>query len=279
MLRPTARYSLEGVREKCARADLSNTPTKSDFSRTMLVCRPLKAVSSTHIPTMAIIGIIAVLVLAAIVLGPSYWVKRTMKRHSGERPDFPGTGGELATHLVEHYQLAGVKVEFTDRGDHYDPKDKSVRLSAENFYNRSLTAAAVAAHEVGHAIQHHRQERGLRLRQLLANVAVVTDRAASVFFLFAPILFVIVRAPGALLSMVALGVSFLAIRVLVHLVTLPVEYDASFNKALPILEQGNYLEPEDMQAARSVLRAAALTYVAGALMSLIDLARWIRVLR
>jgi hypothetical protein len=228
---------------------------------------------------MVIFGILAALALGAIVMGPSYWVKRTMRRHSAERVDFPGSGGELARHLVEHYALGDVKVEVTDKGDHYDPADRTVRLSAENYYTASLTAVAVAAHEVGHAIQHHQRERGLMLRQALARIAMISDRIASVFFLLAPVLFVVARTPAALFGMVALGIALLAIRVLVHLVTLPVEYDASFNKALPILRDGGYLKPQDVDAASSVLRAAAFTYVAGALMSLIDLARWIRILR
>ena len=87
------------------------------------------------------------------------------------------------------------------------------------------------------------------------------------------------RAPLAFFALVGFGILLLSVRILVHLVTLPVEYDASFNKALPILELGGYLSSEDMPAARQVLKAAALTYVAGALVSLLDLARWIRILR
>lgn len=228
---------------------------------------------------MAVLGIIAIILLSVVLLGPSIWVNHTMKRHSGKRRDFPGSGGELAAHLIDYYQLDGVSVEITDKGDHYDPKGKVVRLSAENYNGKSLTAVAVSAHEVGHAIQDHQKEGGLILRQKLASIAVVTDRAASIFFLLAPVLFVIARAPVALIAMVALGIGLLAIRVMVHLVTLPVEYDASFKKALPILKQGNYLADKDIADATSVLRAAAFTYVAGALMSLLDLARWIRILR
>jgi hypothetical protein len=88
-----------------------------------------------------------------------------------------------------------------------------------------------------------------------------------------------VRSPAAIFAMIALGILLLAVRVLVHFFTLPVEYDASFNKALPILKEGGYLQENDLAAARSVLKAAALTYVAGALMSLLNLARWIRLLR
>ncbi|KJS18342.1 MAG: peptidase, partial [Hoeflea sp. BRH_c9] len=101
----------------------------------------------------------------------------------------------------------------------------------------------------------------------------------SVFFIAAPVLAIALRAPVAMFAMALIGIGLLAIRVLVHLVTLPVEYDASFNKALPILREGGYLGDEDLAGARSVLKAAALTYVAAALMGLLNLARWIRVLR
>jgi len=213
------------------------------------------------------------------VFWPQYWIKREMKKHGEERSDFPGTGGELAQHLVEHFGLTGVGVEETDRGDHYDPQDKMVRLSADNFHKASLTGVAVAAHEVGHALQDYHQEKGLRLRQWLVGIASVTDKIASVFFLAAPVLAVFARTPAAFFGLVAFGVALLAIRIVVHLITLPVEYDASFNKALPILQEGGYLHESDLKGARSVLKAAAFTYVAGALMSLLDLARWIRILR
>lgn len=227
-------------------------------------------------PVLAIFGIIT---LIAVVVGPQLWIKRTMARHGAERQDFPGTGGELARHLVEHYKIDGVGVEMTEQGDHYDPHDKMVRLSADNYSKASLTAVAVAAHEVGHAIQHHRDESGLKTRQSMVRVAMVSDRIASVFFLAAPVLFLIARTPIALFGMVAFGIALLAIRVLVHAITLPVEYDASFNKALPILKEGGYLRDEDLAGANSVLKAATYTYIAGALMSLLDLARWIRVIR
>ncbi|WP_299860931.1 zinc metallopeptidase [uncultured Hoeflea sp.] len=228
---------------------------------------------------MAILGMIGFLAVLAAVYAPQFWVGHTMRRHSTERPDFPGTGAEMAEHLVERFDLGGVGVEMTDKGDHYDPEARVVRLSEANYRGANLTAVAVAAHEVGHALQHHRGERGLALRQRLVSVAMVTDRIASIFFIAAPVLAVALRAPGALLGMAVIGIGLLGVRVLVHLVTLPVEYDASFNKALPILREGGYLGDDDLAAARSVLKAAAFTYVAGALMSLLNLARWIRVLR
>lgn len=228
---------------------------------------------------MAFLGIIGVLLVLGLVYAPQFWVGHTMRRHGVERPDFPGTGGEMAEHLVERFGLKGVGVEMTDKGDHYDPESRVVRLSQANYQGASLTAVAVAAHEVGHALQHHRGERGLALRQKLVGLAMMTDRIASVFFIAAPVLAVLLRTPAAMLGMAVIGIGLLGIRVVVHLVTLPVEYDASFNKALPILREGGYLGDEDLKGARSVLKAAALTYVASALMSLLNLARWFRVLR
>ena len=224
-------------------------------------------------------AILGVVILIGLIVWPQFWIKTVMKRHSKARDDFPGTGGELAEHLLSHYGIEGVGVEATDAGDHYDPETQMVRLSKDNFEGANLTAVAVAAHEVGHALQHARDEGGLKLRQKLVSIAMVTDKFASVFFIAAPVLAILARTPAAFLGLALVGISLLGVRILVHLVTLPVEYDASFGKALPILKEGGYLRDEDLAGARSVLKAAAFTYVAGAMMSLIDLARWIRILR
>jgi Zn-dependent membrane protease YugP len=224
------------------------------------------------------IAIFAILLLALILL-PQLWVRHTIARHQAERPDLDGTGGELARHLLDRFDLGHVKVEVTDKGDHYDPDARVVRLGEIHHGGRSLSAVAIAAHEVAHAIQHARGERMLAWRQRLARLAMTTDRFAGIFFIASPVLAGLVRSPLAFFGLIGLGLAFLAIRVVVDLVTLPVETDASFGKALPILESGRYLDPSDMPAVRSVLRAAALTYLAGALMSLVNLARLARLLR
>lgn len=221
---------------------------------------------------------VAILVLAVVLL-PQLWVQHTIRRHGVDRPDLQGTGGELARHLLNRFDLPNVKVEVTDKGDHYDPSDKTVRLSKQHYEGRSLSAVAVATHEVSHAIQDAGGERKLALRQELAKFAMWTDRLAGIFFIAAPFLAVVARTPLALALLVGIGVALLGVRVLVTLVTLPVEFDASFGKALPILKDGKYVDEADMPAVRGVLRAAALTYVAGALISLVNLARWVRLLR
>jgi Zn-dependent membrane protease YugP len=108
---------------------------------------------------------------------------------------------------------------------------------------------------------------------------VWVDRIASGLLLLSPVVLVLVRAPFLFGLQVLAGLVLLTARVAVHVVTLPVELDASFGKALPVLERGRYLSAADMPAARSVLRAAAFTYVASALMTLLNIARWLRVLR
>ena len=228
---------------------------------------------------MALIGFIGVILLVGAIAAPQWWVRHATRKHAVHRADIPGTGGEFARHLLDRFGMDHVGVEVTDRGDHYDSRARIVRLLKDHHDGASVTAVAVAAHEVGHAIQHHRGEAMLQLRNVLAGVAVVTDRIASVFFYAAPVLAIFVRTPAAFFAMVAIGIALLGFRVVVHLITLPVEFDASFGKALPILKEGGYMAEDDLPAVRTVLKAAAFTYIAGALMSLVNLAQWLRILR
>lgn len=228
---------------------------------------------------MPILVGIGVLILLAVVFGPQLWVRHVLARHGTERPDLPGTGAELARHLLDEAGLRGVKVELTDTGDHYDPEAYAVRLTLPHHDGRSVAAVAVAAHEVSHAVQHARGERAFALRFGLVKRLIWVDRVASGILLLAPIVFIIVKAPILLMLQLVAGLLLLAVRIVVHVVTLPVELDASFSKALPVIARGRYLKVPDLPAARSVLLAAALTYVAAALATLLDVARWLRVLR
>lgn len=225
-----------------------------------------------------LIGIAVVLLLVAI-FGPQFWIRRVLARHGVDRPDLPGTGGELARHLLDEAGLQTVTVESTDRGDHYDPDARAVRLLPQHHDGRSIAAVAVAAHEVAHAVQHAQGERPFQLRLDLVTKLAWIDRLAGFILLLTPGVFLIIRAPIVAVLQIAAGVVLLGVRIVVHLVTLPVEFDASFAKALPVLKSGNYLSEHDMPAATSVLRAAAFTYVAAALATLLDVARWFRILR
>ncbi|MGD9895322.1 MAG: zinc metallopeptidase, partial [Dehalococcoidia bacterium] len=101
----------------------------------------------------------------------------------------------------------------------------------------------------------------------------------AVIMLLAPVLLILAKSPAILLVEVVAGLMFLSLAIVIHAVTLPVEYDASFRRALPLLQAGQFLKAEDMPAARRILRAAALTYVAAAALSLLDVMRWMRMLR
>lgn len=228
---------------------------------------------------MPILALLVVLMLIAVVFGPQWWIGHVMRRHGGDRPDFPGTGGELARHLLDEAGLHAVTVEPTAHGDHYDPDAQAVRLLPQHHDGRSVAAVAVAAHEVSHAVQHARGERGFALRCRLARHVGWIDRLASAVIVLAPVVFILVKVPLLFALQIVAGVLLLAMDIVMHLVTLPVELDASFGKALPALTRGRYLAPADLPAARSVLRAAAWTYVAGALATLLNLARLFRVFR
>ncbi len=221
----------------------------------------------------------AIVILAA-VFGPKLWVRHVMRRHAVEIAGMPGTGGELAVHLVEELELDGVTVEKTENNqDHFDPSTRTVRLGPGNFDGKSLTAVAVAVHEVGHAIQYHRGEPLIKLRTRFAPYARLAERIGVGALMFMPVVFAVTRVPHAAGIMIAAGVLSMLSAVVFHLLTLPVEWDASFNKALPILTKGRYIAPGEEKAVRSVLKAAAFTYVAAALADLLSLWRWLLILR
>lgn len=225
----------------------------------------------------------AYLLVAALVLlvffGPQLWAKGVLRYYAVDRPDFPGTGGELARHLLDEAGLQEVGLEAAPAGDHYDPVEKVVRLSPENLEGRSLTAVVVAAHEVGHALQDRDAYRPLVTRTKLVRSTQVFQKIGSGIVWASMALGMVSRSPAVALTGMAAGIGTMAVNVVVHLVTLPVEFEASFARALPILDRGGYLSKKDMPAARRILGACALTYVAGALMSLLNIWRWIRVFR
>lgn len=224
-------------------------------------------------------AILAIALLLLVVFGPQLWAKSTLRAHAGDRSDLPGTGGELARHLLDQLDLEKVGVEVTDRGDHYDPTDKMVRLSPDNHDGRSITAVAVAAHEVGHAIQDRDGYRPLASRHKLVRWAALTDRVGSVALIGLSMFGGLAVSPRLLLLGVVAVVVMGLVAVVVHLVTLPVEFDASFGRAMPILDHGGYLPSADIPAARRILMACAFTYVSAALVGMLNLLRFLRYFR
>ena len=209
-----------------------------------------------------------------LVFMPTLWVRWVMNRYSAELPDMPGTGGELAQHLIKRLGLEGVGAETSDVGDHYDPESRMVRLSEGNGGGKSLTAIAVAAHEVGHAVQHHQNDARLAARTKLIPIVTVLGQLSVGVLTVVPIIGLLTRHPAPTLLIAGIGLSGLLFRMLLHLVTLPTEWDASFGKALPVLKEGEFISPEQEKIVRRVLGAAALTYFAAALADAFNLFRW-----
>ena len=223
--------------------------------------------------------LILVILLLALIFGPQYWVQHVMQRYN-RKPEkiFTGTGGELARHLLDRYNLNDVKVEVTDQGDHYDPLSRTVRLTEDKFNGMTMTAITVAAHEVGHALQDKAGETMFRWRTRLAMMAGGAQKLGSFLLFLGPVLGAVTRAPAiGLLPMLA-AFLIMGSGLVVQLITLPVELDASFGKALPVLKSG-YLEERQYRPAQRILRAAALTYVSASLAGLLNFWRWMQVLK
>jgi Zn-dependent membrane protease YugP len=224
------------------------------------------------------IFIAGVLMVLAIIFGPSLWVKLVMWRYSSKKPEMPGTGGELAKHLIKRFSLKGVEVEVTELGDHYDPIEKKVRLLREHYESKSLTAIAIAAHEVGHAIQDQQGDKRLAARTKMAPIVDKVARWSVAVIYLSPVIGIITRHPMPFSLLLFLGLSGFIARMIFHAVTLPIEFDASFSKALPLLREGNYVSRSNEKAVSSILRAAALTYVSAALADILNLGRWLVIL-
>lgn len=210
------------------------------------------------------------LLIPAIVL--AIWaqirVKSAFKKYSRINSSQGYTGLKVAEYLLRQNGVTDVQVESVEGtlSDHYDPRSKKVRLSAENYKGSSLAALAVSAHEVGHAIQHSKGYVPLQIRHSILPVTNISSWAAF------PLFFIGFFFQYPLLM--DLGIIFFAGVVLFHFVTLPVEFNAS-SRALSILESNGFLVSSEITGAKKVLNAAALTYVAATAVSLIHLIRLI----
>jgi len=223
--------------------------------------------------------IILFVLLFFLTMLPSLWTKAILNKHRKPHPDIPGSGLQFAQHLIQKHNLVGVKLEETDQGDHYDPIEKVVRISTANAHSNSLTAITTVAHEIGHAIQDQTDYPQLKQRTALIERAAVMQKFAGVALMITPFLIPLAHTP--MVAFLTFGAGFVAmgVPVIIHLSTLPVEFDASFNRALPLLKEGEYLNKKDHKTAKKILFACALTYVAASLSSLFNLWKWLKALK
>jgi len=216
-------------------------------------------------------GYIFVLIAAVLSIFASAKVNTTFKKYSAKRTARGITASEAARRILDANGLYNVRIESI-RGnltDHYDPRANVIRLSDTVRDSDSVAAVGVAAHEAGHAVQHSVGYLPIKIRNSLVPVANIGSTAG-------PYLIII----GLLLSstmsdiLINLGIWFFSAAVLFQLVTLPVEFNAS-GRAIKILEEEMYLEADEVPAVRKVLGAAAMTYVAAAAVSVMNLLRFI----
>lgn len=193
-------------------------------------------------------------------------VKTTFEQYSAELNTAQLTGAQGAEKLLRANGLEDVRVEKAQEGmgDHYDPREKVVRLSPAVYNATSITSLGVAAHEVGHAIQHGEGYIPLNLRNALVPVTRIGTTVAFPLLLLG--LFT------SLSPLIKLGIIAFVAVVIFQVVTLPVEYNAS-RRALTLLESQSMIKPYEFKAIDSVLNAAALTYVAAAFMAVSNLTR------
>jgi Zn-dependent membrane protease YugP len=199
-------------------------------------------------------------------------VQHTYQRFSKVQASNGRSGREMALSIMSRNGVADVKVEEVGGmlSDHYDPRVKAVRLSQHNYREHSIASIAVAAHEVGHVLQHAQGYFPLQIRTLLAPVAGFGSMLAFPLF-FVGLLF---NIPGISPLLMDLGILFFTGAVLFQVVTLPVEFDAS-KRALAQLTSSGAVMPQEVSQAKQVLDAAALTYVAAAAMAALQLLRLI----
>lgn len=220
-----------------------------------------------------------IIVILVLVLAPGIWVKRVMDRYHRPPDRYGMSGGETARKLLDSLNLGQVRTELTDSGDHYDPIEKAVRLTERNFHGKSLTAITIAAHEVGHAMQDSESFGPLQWRTRLVKWVGPVEKTGAILMMGTPLIIGITRLPAAGLLMMLGGLLTLGFAVVIHLLTLPTEFDASFRRALPLLKHHDVLYRSDERHARRLLRAAAMTYVSASLMGLLNFARWWAILR
>lgn len=212
---------------------------------------------------------VLVLIGVVICLIASANVNSVMKKYSKVGNSTGLTGGEAARRILNNEGLYDVQVECLseDSGDHYDPRTNTVRLSYSNYSGTSVTAVSVAAHECGHAIQHAQGYQPLNVRTAIVPVVNIGSRLGFPLILL-----------GVLLSwnyvLIQIGIWAFSLSVIFQLVTLPVEFNAS-SRAIAKVDQYGLLSQTENDGCKKVLRAAALTYVAAAASSTLQLLRLI----
>lgn len=213
-----------------------------------------------------------IILIPAIII--SFWaqtkVNSAYNKYSKVRTINGYNGEQVARMMLDEAGLWDVKIEMvnTKLGDHYDPSSRILRLSPDVYYGGTISSAGIAAHEVGHAIQHQQGYKPLAIRNSIVPIVNISSNISWVLFFIGIIM--------GFRGLTTLGIILFSAAVIFQLVTLPVEFNAS-NRALDILKSRGILYGDEVKGAGKVLDAAAMTYVAAALMAISQLIRLIAI--
>lgn len=218
------------------------------------------------------LDVILMLIIIVLPLYANIKINSTYSKYSKKQNSGKLTGKEVAEKILEMNGLSNVKVGRINGSltDHYDPRNKTISLSDGIYNSNSISACAVAAHEVGHAIQDKERYSMLVFRSKLVPVVNFTSRLSSIL-VFSGFIF-------DLFNFITIGAILLTVGLFFQLITLPVEFDAS-KRAKEELQKCGLIEKQDTKGATKVLKAAAFTYVAGLLASALQIARLLLISR
>lgn len=218
------------------------------------------------------LDVILMIIIIVLPLYANMRINSTYSKYSKKQNSGKLTGKEVAEKILEMNGLSNVKVGRINGSltDHYDPRNKTISLSDGIYNSNSISACAVAAHEVGHAIQDKERYSMLVFRSKLVPVVNFTSRLSSIL-VFSGFIF-------DLFNFITIGAILLTVGLFFQLITLPVEFDAS-KRAKEELQKCGLIEKQDTNGATKVLKAAAFTYVAGFLASALQIARLLLISR
>ena len=213
--------------------------------------------------------IVYLIMFLILSTAPVIWLNYVFHKNDQILINMPFTGLEFGKLILKDYGLTEVKIEKSLSVDHYDLLEKKVKVTQERLSKKSLTAISIVCHEIGHAIQHKEKYKALEQRtSLVKNTAWISQIGSSILLIGIPTILATGYYPLIKVCLL-LALLSLLIGIIVHLITLEVELDASFNKALPILIEK--VPPEYHDSCKSILRAAAFTYVIGVVRNFVSL--------
>ena len=215
---------------------------------------------------MDITSLILIIIATLISGGASLFIRYNYKKYKQVILTKKMTGYDVARKILDINNLSDILIFETDGelSDHYDPSNKTIKLSHSIYNGNTIAAASVAAHECGHAIQDKEGYTFLKFRNKIIPIVNLSSKlgyvAISIGFIF------------SLVNLIWIGIAFEIIILLFQLITLPVEFDAS-RRALKIIKELNIVTDDEHSGAKSMLISAALTYVAGVVSTLLEILR------